>query len=218
MKKLIFLILLVHSFSLVAQKNQLKFGGGIGGVPYEGTPGWNIELQYAYQMTPRLSGFLSLGTNGDNFTSTGRSMGTDGIGTWDNSWQYGFSERLHYVDAGLRHRIFRVGEKYEFKGAVGASFAQSVLNYPEQIFINRGVIEQKEDVTRKVGVGMLLIGVENRVAVTDRIHISLSFNYRTTLKERFVLTRTVNYNDGTSSSTSGILNAVNLALQFGYSF
>lgn len=218
MKKFLFLILVFYSVGLAAQKNQLKFGGGIGSTPYEGTPGWNIELQYAYQITPQFSGFLSLGTNGGNFTATGRSTGADITGIWDNRWKYEYSERLRYMDAGVRHRIFRIGEKFEFKAAVGASFAQSVQKYPEYIFINKDVIEQKEDITRKVEVGMLLLGVENRAAITDRISISLSFNYRTTINEKHVLTRTVNYNYGSSSSTSGILNAVNLALQFGYSF
>lgn len=217
-KLLIFVMVTVNAFATMAQRNHFKIGGGFGSVPYEGTPGWNVELQYEYNMVKNLSGFLSLGINGDGFTSSGRSQGNDETGTWDNSWQYQYSERLNYFDAGFKHQIFTIGERYKMKAAVGGSLAQSIFRYPENIFINRGRIELKDDTTRKVEVGMLLLGIENFISITDRFGINLNLNYRTTFNEKHILTREVKYHDGVSSSTSGILNVVNLTLQFGYVF
>jgi len=217
-KNLILVFLALNSITGMAQKNQVKIGGGIGGVPYEGTPGWNIEFQYEYNMTKRFSGFIALGMNGDKFSSQGRSQGTDGTDTWDNSWRYQYSERVNYFDAGFKYRIFKIGERYKMKAAVGGSLAQSIFRYPENIFINRGRIEQQDDVTRKVEVGMLLVGLENHISITERFGINLNLNYRTTFNEKHILTREVKFHNGISSSTSGILNLVNLTLQVGYLF
>jgi len=72
MKKLLILMLAFQAFALAAQKNQLKIGVGVGSVPYESTLGWNAEVQYEYHITPQFSGFLSLGSTGDNFTHRGQ--------------------------------------------------------------------------------------------------------------------------------------------------
>lgn len=156
--------------------------------------------------------------NGDNFISKGRAQGALGAEMWDNSWQYEYSERLNYIDIGLKYRLFKVGNRYELKTAIGTSFAQSVLNYPEYIFIDRGVIVQQDDVTRKVEVGALLLGIENHIELNDRFGVSLSLNYRTTFNKKHILTREVNFDDGLFSSTAGILNMLNLVLQLGYRF
>jgi hypothetical protein len=217
-KRLILGFLVLYSITAMAQKSQVKIGGGIGEVPYLGAFGWNIESQYEYQMTTRFSGFIALGMNGDKFTSQGRSQGSDGTGTWDNSWQYQSSERLNYFDAGFKYQIFKIRERYKMKAAVGGSLAQSTLRYPENIFIDKGIIELKEDVTRKVEVGMLLLGIENYISITDRLGISLNLNYRTTFNEKYTLTREVKDPYGVSYSISGILDVVNLSLQVGYKF
>ena len=103
---LLIAILCIHAITMMAQKNYLKTGGGIGNVPYEGTLGLNVELQYEYKMLTRLSGFLSLGMNSDKFTLSGRSQGIDGTETWDNSWQY----QLHNQFSSTRKIFPSAGE------------------------------------------------------------------------------------------------------------
>ncbi len=217
-KEIILVFLLLNSIIIIAQKNQVKIGGGIGVVPYEGSPGWNAEFQYEYKMNPKFSGFIGLGINGDDFITQGRSQGTDGTDTWDNSWQFQYSEKFIYLDVGLKHRIVKRGERFEIKGSLGGSLAQSVFQYPEDIYINRGIIEQQNVVSRKVAVGMLLLGLENYVYLTDRFFLNLNLMVRTTFKERSILTREIEFHNNFSSETSGILNVPNLNLQLGYQF
>jgi len=64
----------------------------------------------------------------------------------------------------------------------------------------------------------LLVGLENHISITERFGINLNLNYRTTFNEKHILTREVKFHNGISSSTSGILNLVNLTLQVGYLF
>lgn len=45
---LLIAILCIHAITMMAQKNYLKAGGSIGNVPYEGTLGLNVELQYGW--------------------------------------------------------------------------------------------------------------------------------------------------------------------------
>jgi hypothetical protein len=217
-KYLIIVFLSIHAIHAMAQKNYIKIGGGIGSAPYEGGLGWNVDFQYEYKLAKKLSGFMSVGIIGDELTSQGRSQGSDGTQTWDNSWKYQYSERLNYIDLGLRHRILKKSEKYEMKAALGASFAQSVFRYPENIYINRGIIEQQDNVTRKVEVIMLLLGIENHIPISDHVSINLNLNYRTAFKERHELRREVRFDDGISTATSGILSVVNVSLQVGYLF
>lgn len=164
-KYVLLLILMCSGAAMMAQSYYIKAGGGIGGVPYEGTPGWNVALQCAYQFASRFSAFLSLGTNGDRFTSSGRSLGSSGSDARDNSWRNQYSERLHYMDAGLKYRLIGGGNVYQLKGTAGASLAQSVFHYPETLVINRGIIEQREDVTQKVETPMFLLGIDNHFSI-----------------------------------------------------
>ena len=218
-KNLIFIFISCCAITMMAQNNYIKIGTGIGGVPYEMSGGWNFELQYEYKMKTKLSGFLSLGTNNrDNFTTQGRSQGTDGTETWDNSWQFEHSERFNYIDAGLKYPIFNIGERYAIKAVLGASLGQSIYNYPDNIFINRGIIEERDDITRKVEVGMLLVGLENHISITDRFSVSLNFNYRTTFDEKHILTREIEAPSYLIFTTSGILDVANASLQVGYLF
>lgn len=218
LRNIIFIFLILNSITIMAQKNQIKIGGGIGTTPYEGTPGWNFEAQYEYKVTPIFSGFFALGMNGNVFTAKGRSQGTNGTDTWDNSWQYQYSERLKYIDIGLKYKILSIGKRYEMKASVGGSLVQSTFQYPEDIFINRGVIERQNEVTRKVELGMLLLGFENYIYVTDRLFLNLNLLFRTTFKEKYILTREIRFHNNLASTTSGILNVTTLNLQFGYLF
>lgn len=218
-KNLIFIFISFYAITIMAQKNNIKIGTGIGTLPYETTGGWNVELQFEYKIKTRLSGFLSLGTNNrDNFTAQGRSQGTAGTETWDNSWQFKFSERFNYIDAGLKYRVFNTGERYAMKAVLGASLGQSVYTFPENVFINRGIIEQLDDITRKVEVGMLLLGVENHILITDRFGVSFNFNFRTTLDKKHILNSEIRTHNWYGYTTSGILNVMNVLLQFGYLF
>lgn len=211
-------LLTIQAFTVMGQESYLKIGGGAGSLPYEGTLGWNAELQYEYRFLSGLSGFISVGINGDNFTSKGQSQGNDGMETWNNSWDYNYSERLNYIDLGLKYPLLTIGKRYVMKPALGLSIVQSVLEYPEKIFINRGVIEQREDVVRKAGTGMLLFGLENVIALNERVGLNLSFNYRTSLTERHILTREVTFHNGRVTSTTGILHVANIVIQIGYRF
>ena len=65
---------------------------------------------------------------------------------------------------------------------------------------------------------MLLLGVENHIVITDRFGVSLNFNYRTTFDEKHILTRELRTHNNLGSSTSGIINVVNVLLQIGYLF
>lgn len=212
------IIFLFLTIPLSAQNNMVKLGGGVGSVPYEGTPGWNIELQYERKIISGFFGFLALGINGDHFTSRGRSQGSSGGTSWDNSYQYSYSERLPYIDIGLRCQIFRIKEKYKLKLAVGGSLVQSDFKYPEYIFINRGIIEQIDMTKHKVEVGMVLLGIDNYISLTNKIGLNVAINYRTAFREKYILRREVTYHNGSSSNTSGILDAVNIAVMFTYSW
>lgn len=208
----------IYTMTTKAHKNQIKIGGGFGSVPYEGIRGWNVELQYEYKMVENLSGFVSLGKNAGIYTSTGRSTGSSRTELWDNSWEYQISEKFNYADIGLRYQLFKIGERYKMKGTIGSSFAQSVFEFPEYIFINKGVIEEMNIVTRKAEVAMLLLGIENSVSINDRFGINLNINYRTTFNKKHELVRDVNFHNGTSTVKTGILHVVNVALQLGYFF
>ena len=217
-KEIILVCLLLNSIAIIAQKNQIKIGGGLGGVPYEMSIGTNIELQYEYKINTKFSGFMALGLNYDNFSAYGMSQGTDGTDTWNNSYQYEYSERFKYVDLGVKYSILRSGERYEMKASLGGSLAQSVFQYPEDIYINRGLIEQYNEVTRKVELGMLLFGIENYVFITDRFFLNLNLAFRTTFKERKILAREVKFHNNLVIETSGILNLFNINFQVGYQF
>lgn len=65
---------------------------------------------------------------------------------------------------------------------------------------------------------MLLFGLENHISITDRIGVSLTLNYRTSFNEKQEFTRVVKFDSGDMTSTSEILNVMNVALQFGYLF
>ena len=218
-KREIFLVLLLlNSIAIIAQKNQVKIGGGMGSTPYEGTPGWNVDFQYEYKVTPKLSGFTGVGMNGDKYTAQGRSSGTSGTDTWNNNWKYDYSERFIYIDIGLKYKIFELGERYEMKASVGGSLGQSIFQYPEDIFINRGIIERQDEVTRKVEVGLFLLGFENYIYLTDRLFLNLNLILRTTFKEKYLFTREIKFHNNFTFVTSGILYVPSINLQVGYLF
>ncbi len=216
-KEIILVFLLLNSFAMIAQNNQIKIGGGIGMVPYQSALGWNVDVQYEYKINSQFSGFIGAGMIGSNFTTRGRSQGTDGTDTWDNSWQFQYSERFQYIDLGLKYSILK-RERYEMKTAFGGSLAQSIFKYPPDVYINRGIVEQENEVSRKVEIGMLLLGLENYVYLTDRFFLNLNLRFRTLFKEKHVLIREIKSHNNSGSVRSGILNVTNLNLQIGYLF
>lgn len=217
--KPILLVMSVLSITLsYAQQQAIKIGAGLGGVPYEGTPGLNVELQYERTFGAWPTLFVALGMNGDNFTVNGRSTGSSNGETWDNSYQYSYNERFVYVDIGLTNRLLRLGKVYELRLAAGISAAQSRFNYPETLFINRGIITEREDTKHRVGVLMFNCALENNFKLGNNFTLGLKGALRSTFKEIHVLERVVNYEFGQSSSTSGILNIPTITLQMGYSF
>ncbi|MCW5922289.1 MAG: hypothetical protein KIS77_08100 [Saprospiraceae bacterium] len=201
-----------------AQNNILKLGIGLGGVAYEGTLGIGGELQYERLLGSGLSVFASAGINGDFFTSRGRSQGSSGGMTWDNSYKYNYSEQFLYVDLGLRGRVLSVGEKYALKLGAGVSAGQAVLRYPKTLFINRGIIEQRVNDTHRAEAILFNFGIDNDFTINPRFVITLRGIFRTTFSEKHILSRVVNYENGTSSSTSGILNVPSVMISFGYLF
>ncbi len=207
------------ALAAMAQKHQLRIGGGIGALPYEGSLGaWNIEIQYEREITPPLSGFAALGISFEDIAGEGSYA----LGEWYRIWRYEMSERLFYFDVGIRPRMFKIGKRYEMRAALGGSVALSIFNYPKNIVINKGVL-RKDDVSQKVVVWMFLLGLENRVHITDRFSISLSTNYRITPDAKRPLTltyREIREVGGSSMSTGylGITYSTNIVLQFGYVF
>lgn len=203
---------------MVGQDHSINIGGGIGTVAYEKTGGLNIELQYEYQLHSKLSAFVSVGSNRDEFTTEGNSQGTDGIKTWDNSWKFEYAEQFNYVDAGVKFPLLNGGSKYVMKAILGGTLGQSIYGYPDNIVINRGIIEQLDAIDRKIVVGMFLLGIENAIAITDRLSLGLSLNFRTLFQEKHTLNEGILINNGEITFTSGILNVANLVLQVGYDF
>lgn len=214
----ILLLLLCLATFATAQQNNLIVGFGTGNIPYEGTMAWGGDVEYERFLNDGLSVFVSAGWLGDRFTEQGYSMGTDGTTTWDNNWKYDFSERFQFVDLGVKERILRIGEKYSLHSSLGATFGQSVFKYPETLVIEKGVILQQEQVTRRVEVWMLNVGIEQRFKVTEHFFIGLNAAFRTTFGEKHVLSRVINFDYGTISSTSGIRSVSNVNLVVGTIF
>lgn len=220
MRSISFLPFLLFSSVLsFAQQNSIKAGGGTGSVPYEGVFGWNIELQYERELAAEeITIFAALGANAARSDIWGQSRGSDGVTSWNNSWAYAHKERFHYLDIGMKLRLFERGSRYEFKLGAGAALGYSVFKYPETIFIRRGIIEQREDTVHRVGVVMPMLGIDNKIKVTDQIFVSLSLNLRVSFEEQHILERVILYENGRSSSTSGISAMMNAALQVGHVF
>lgn len=80
------------------------------------------------------------------------------------------------------------------------------------------MFEERNDVLRKSTLGLMLFGLENNVYISDRFLFTLSMIFRTTFKEKYIITREILTHNALITSTSGILNVANFNLQFGYLF
>lgn len=220
MKHLIILLFfLFNSFVLIAQTNAIKIGVGTGTLAYEHGFATNVECQYEYELIPRLSPFIAVGTTGKKLVRKGVTYEIDGDVTLANAWEYEYSERFNYADFGLKYRLFKLYDRYEMKALIGGTLAQSRFNYPARVVINRGVIEERIDVQRNSTIGLMLFGLENNVYISDRFIIGLNVIFRTTFYEKHRITREIIIKDELKgSATSGILNVANMNLQFGYLF
>ena len=196
----------------------IKFGIGLGTVPYEGGMGLGGEMQYEHSFPFGLSVFVAAGTNATNYRGSGRSQGFANGVSWDNSYSYKYSERLSFLDLGLRTQVLRLGERYTLKAGAGVSAVRSVFEHPKTLVINRGIIVQREDGTHRASVLMLNFGLDNDFQISPRWVLGLRAVFRATDTERHTLTRVINIDNGTLTTTSGIRNTLNLGLSLGYLF
>lgn len=211
-------LLLFITATLSAQKHQVKIGGGIGNAPYEGTPSLNIDAQYEYLPLQKVAPFLALGVTRNNFSLQGRSRGSSGGITWDNTYESELSEQMFYADLGLKFRLSRSANRYRLKAAIGGSLISSRFNYVQDLSINRGAIEAGTPTTSSTELGMFLVGIENYYFLSEQLSLSLNLYARTCFREKAAVTRYATFDVGAGSSTSSISSAVNLNFQVGYRF
>ncbi|GEM_PF-1915665 len=238
-KGLLFTLLSFSSLAMMAQNRQVKIGGGLGFLS-EGQAR-NVELQCEHRISEKLSIFVSLGVNNADITAQGLYGFIPGSYTGvvyelytddrdvllqhlrdQGGWRFQYSERLIYTDVGLKGRLFEPAKGNQIKVVAGSSLGRYIYSGPENVFVNRGMIVDKDNVDKSIGVVMFLIGVENEFSIFERFSISFSLNYRTRFNERRAFTRRIQFGSAPNTTevriNSSILYSANMTLQVGYRF
>jgi hypothetical protein len=212
------LLSLFSAIGLHAQTrpNAVKLGVGYSETAYEGAGGLLAELQYDRRLNNRFTLTAGLGLLNGTYVMTGSSMGTDAMGSWDNSYELKLNEQFNYLEANALYSFFPVEQRNDLKFGIGLAYAQAILDYPVDVFIRKGIVETSviEPYTRYAL--MMNFVLENDFHLNDRWIAGIKATFRTTFSEKDVLERTINYPDGFQSSTSGILNNAGITARIGY--
>lgn len=218
----IFFALLFAAGMLAAQSfkpNTVKIGALFGRTAYESLTGIGLGLQFDHHFKNRLALSLNGGWIMGKTSPGGTVSGTDiNGGTYNNEYSYDVREQLQHLDFSMLYVFNAKSGRSRFKIGAGPSVIMAALEYPVDIYIDRGVIIRNITDTHTSTVAMGNLVVENDFKINDRLVWSIRGTFRTAFVEKDILTRQVNYNDGYSATTSGILNNWGLSFYLGYQF
>ena len=199
--------------------NTIKIGALFGKTSYESLTGIGLGLQFDHHFKNHLALSLNGGFLQGKTSPSGSASGTDGNGVaYNNKYSYDVKEQLRHLDLTMLYVFNGKSGKNRFKIGGGPSVIMAALEYPVDIYIDRGVIIRNITDTHTSTVVMGNLIVENDFKITDRLVWSIRGTFRTAFGEKDILRRQVNYHDGLSATTSGITSNLALSLQLGYQF
>mgnify|MGYP001382758307 CR=1 FL=1 len=187
-----------------------------GRTPYESADALGGALKFDFSLNRRLSLSANAGHIRGKTSIAGRSQGQSGSVVWDNSYQFTQKENFSHLDVDLLLNLFPNNVMNKLKIGAGLSLTYTVLEYPTDIFINRGIIETLEFGKQSKAVPMLNLLIEDEIKISDRLIFFGRATFRTSFTEKHILAREIRYENGVSSATSGIISNFTLALGLGY--
>ncbi len=215
-ENLILLLSFLFSIEAMAQNHQIKIGGGLGEVDFNG---WNAEIQYERKLSKRLSVFTAVGVIGYSYTVGVCHTFREFNGRWTRCWAFDCPESFIYLDAGFKGRLFRLGRRYEMRAALGGAFARLIYRGPERVTVySLRIVSEDYGRARTTEKTMFLVGLENRVSLTDRLSISLNANYRDGLFPALQTYEVIANDALLFKGVREVVRAANVTFQLGYAF
>lgn len=215
---IIFLFLSIQSFGQI-DKHSINIGFHAGGTSHLGASGLGYHVQYNYDLSDRLSGGIGFGQLHGSANQGGRSRGTSGGVSWDNSYETSSSEGHNYIEiVGLYNYTPRF-EFMDLKIGGGITFLSNWLNYNKDLTILRGEIISAEETRKRDNVAMVNLVLDNNFNLTDRLFVNCKFIFRKAINEQERLEITTFFNgSGTITSTSQIDILGAMVIGVGYRF
>lgn len=215
---LIFLFLSIQSFGQI-KKHSIKTGIQLGGTTHLGAPGTGYHVKYEYNFSDKYSLGISFGQLHGKSIQRGRSRGTAGSFTWDNSYEIYSTEGYNYIEMNGMYTYFDRFEFMKLKFGGGITFLSNWLNYNKDLTLFRGEIISAEETRHRDDVAMLNVVLDNNFILTDQLFINCQFIFRKVINDQEPLVIETFYagsGRGASTSVVDVLGAVVVGL--GYRF
>jgi hypothetical protein len=213
------LLALFFSGNAMAQKRQgaLQIGAQYGPTPYETMDGLGLSAGYEWNFNRFFSAAAVVGFVRDGYQVEGRSSGQDASGSWDNRYAYWIREQFNYLDLTGLYNVTPSSKRNRLEVGLGAGMTYTMLEYPKDLFIDKGVITNLNYENHDEWVAMAHLTIANRVKVSKRIEIFARLTGRQAFKESPLLERKIRSSGGgLFSSSSNVRNNFTLSIGLGY--
>lgn len=212
---LIFLFTSIQTFSQI-KKGCFKIGYQRVSTMHLGVRGTGYHAQYEFSL--KEDGFttsIGIGQFFGKEKEEGRSRGTMGLVTWDNSYKFFSSEASVYLEINGMVSYTEKLDWINLKAGGGITFFSNSLNYYQNLNIVRGLIESYEPDKHRENKAMLNLVLDNDIILNDQFVIHCKFIFRKIINETVPLIRTRN---GTSFSKSSFDSITSMVIGLGYRF
>jgi hypothetical protein len=210
-------LLFTANASAQKRNSALQIGGQYGPTPYETLDAFGVNAGYEWDFHRMFSAVAVAGFVRGGDQVEGRSSGQDAGGSWDNSYAYSIEEQFNYLDLTGLINFTPNSKRNRFEIGLGTGLTYTVLKYPKDLYIERGIINNLNYTRHKEMVAMAHITFANRLLITDRLEVFARLTGRQAFKEGPILTREVRFDGGAlSSSSNNIRNNFTITLGVGY--
>lgn len=194
----------------------LQVGVQYGPTPFETMDGLGGCIGYEAAVNRFISASAVLGFVGGSYQVKGMSKGQDANGSWDNQYAYRLQEQFNYLDVTGLVNATPNSKRNRLEIGLGIGLTHTVLKYPKDLYIEKGLIENLVYTKHHEVVAMAHLTFANRVKITPRLECFARLTGRQAFKESPVLERSVGSGNVSFSSANNVKNNYTISLGMGY--
>jgi hypothetical protein len=213
---LLFCLSLVNHLAAQKFSQSLQIGAQYGPTPFETIGGLGASAGYEMDLGRSFSVAAVAGFVRGGWTARGGSRGQDASGSWDNQYSYRTSEQFNYLDITGLINLTPNSKRNRLEIGLGAGMTHTMLRYPKDLYINKGMIENLNYTRHHEWVAMAHLTIANRVKISDQLEVFGRLTGRQAFQESPVLERVGRFNQGSFSSSNSVKNNYTLSVGIGY--
>lgn len=215
---LLLLFSMSHITPLAAQKlsQTLQLGAQYGPTPFETIGGMGVSAGYEMDISRHFSVAATTGFVRGSWVARGGSQGQDANGSWDNRYSYRTSEQFNYLEITGLVNLTPNSKRNRMEIGLGTGMTYTMLRYPKDLVIDRGMIENLNYTRHHEWVAMAHLTIANRVRISDRLEVFGRLTGRQAFQESPILYRGAQAGKGSFSSATNVRNNYTVNIGIGY--